>query len=221
MISSKILCLTLSSFLPARLDEFPRALRELIEIFDSDQATLHSGNTIEFFQLKDIEISASEIRRRLRSGQSVEKYLAPKVVDYIEKNRLYAPFTERVDDFDDFTRFCASQIFERKGVRVLAYDLRHLEKPSEYVLVASGTSTKHASSTAEYVVRRVKEEYGFYPYQSEGMVEGRWVVLDYGMLIVHIFYDFVRQEYRLEELWKDAKSLELVDPFLPKLEHSK
>ena len=41
----------------------------------------------------------------------------------------------------------------------------------------------------------------------EGVDEGRWVVVDYGPLIVHLFYDFVRQEYRLEDLWKEGKEL--------------
>jgi nicotinate-nucleotide adenylyltransferase len=49
----------------------------------------------------------------------------------------------------------------------------------------------------------------------EGLSEGRWVLLDYGSLIVHIFYDFVRQEYRLEELWKESKELSIKDELAP------
>ena len=43
----------------------------------------------------------------------------------------------------------------------------------------------------------------------EGLSEGRWSVLDYGGLIIHVFYDFVRQEYRLEDLWKKGRDMQL------------
>jgi len=81
-------------------------------------------------------------------------------------------------------------------------------------LIASGTSTRHAASLAENVVQAVKEEYNVLPQSVEGVDEGRWVVIDYGSLIVHVFYDFVRQEYSLEKLWKDGKDLNLKDPYV-------
>ena len=68
-------------------------------------------------------------------------------------------------------------------------------------VIASGTSTRHASALAEHLSREVKRDFGVWPEHLEGIGEGRWVLLDYGALIVHVFYDFVRQEYRLEELW--------------------
>ena len=55
----------------------------------------------------------------------------------------------------------------------------------------------------------VKKEFGVWPQGMEGQEEGRWVVIDYGSLIVHSFYDFVRHEYRLEELWKNGKEVPL------------
>jgi nicotinate-nucleotide adenylyltransferase len=57
----------------------------------------------------------------------------------------------------------------------------------------------------------VKEEFNLLPQGVEGSDEGRWVVVDYGALIVHLFYDFVRQEYQLEELWTDGKELSIKD----------
>jgi nicotinate-nucleotide adenylyltransferase len=64
---------------------------------------------------------------------------------------------------------------------------------------------------AENLVKAVKDEFNVYPLSVEGVDEGRWVVVDYGALIVHLFYDFVRQEYRLEDLWKNGTELKLVD----------
>ena len=60
-----------------------------------------------------------------------------------------------------------------------------------------------------------KEEFNVLPQGVEGIDEGRWVVVDYGALIVHLFYDFVRQEYRLEDLWKNGTELKLVDKAVP------
>jgi nicotinate-nucleotide adenylyltransferase len=64
---------------------------------------------------------------------------------------------------------------------------------------------------AENLVLAVKEEFNVYPLGVEGVDEGRWVVVDYGPLIIHLFYDYVRQEYRMEELWKDGKEFKLTD----------
>jgi len=60
----------------------------------------------------------------------------------------------------------------------------------------------------------VKDEFNVFPQSVEGVSEGRWVLLDYGVMIVHIFYDFVRQEYRLEELWREGRDLGVKDSVL-------
>ncbi|HWU42544.1 MAG TPA: ribosome silencing factor, partial [Bdellovibrio sp.] len=70
----------------------------------------------------------------------------------------------------------------------------------------------HAAAMAENIVLAVKEEYNIHPQSVEGIDEGRWVLVDYGSLIIHLFYDFVRQEYNLEKLWKDGKDLGFTDP---------
>ena len=95
------------------------------------------------------------------------------------------------------------------------FDLRKLSAPSEFSLICSGTSTRQTVALAESLVRFVKEEYGVLPISFEGAEEGRWVLVDYGALIVHVFYDYVRNEYRLEELWKQGIDLNLRDKSAP------
>ncbi len=82
-----------------------------------------------------------------------------------------------------------------------------IDAPADYSLIASGTSTRHATSIAESLVKEVKKEYGVWPQSLEGTSEGRWIVVDYGSLIIHSFYDFVRHEYRLEEIWKNGREI--------------
>ena len=123
---------------------------------------------------------------------------------------------ERIGDFKQFTEFCADVLFSKKGINVRGFDLTGVAAPSEYTLIASGTSTRHAAAMAENVVMAVKEEYNLHPQSVEGIDEGRWVLVDYGSLIIHLFYDFVRQEYNLETLWKQGKDLGLKDPYAGK-----
>ena len=202
--------------LPNEQDELPQYLKKHIEEFDFNFIELKSGRSVQFLKLKDVEVSGTEIRKWLRIQRKVQQYLPLAVESYIHENKLYAPLGDRIGDYGKFTEFCANALFDKKGIRVQGFDLRALTAPSEFAVIASGTSTRHASSLAENLMRTVKEEYNVLPQSIEGMDEGRWVLLDYGSLIVHLFYDFVRQEYDLESLWKTAIDLRLKDPVLEK-----
>lgn len=201
---------------PDSQEDLPDFLQDLVEEYDFNFLTLKTGRTIQFITLDDIEVASSSLRKWLRAGRAVQKHLPLAVENYIKENGLYRPIGDRVGDFRKFTDFCAKALFARKAINVRGYDLREMSAPTEFTLVASGTSSRHASSLAEQVVQGVKEDYGVLPQGIEGVAEGRWVVVDYGALIIHIFYDFVRNEYSLENLWKDAKDLGLKDPFLNK-----
>ena len=187
--------------LPFTLDDFPMPIRAMVADFDSQQAMLKTGRTIYFMKLEDVDASGTEIRRKIRFGQSINILVPPPVEEYIRGEKLFESVQQNIGDFEKFTEFCKKVLVDKGGVNVESYDLRAREAPSEFTLIASGTSTRHASALAEHLSREVKREYGVWPEHLEGIGEGRWVLLDYGALIVHVFYDFVRNEYRLEELW--------------------
>lgn len=197
------------SELPTKEEAFPPGVQGLIEDFDGNTALLKGGKSISFVQLEDLDVSGTEIRRRLRAGQSISDLLPLEAENIIRDLRLYENFEQKIGDFEAFTQFCARILDDRGGINVNGFDLRELDAPSEFTLVTSGTSSKHAQSLAESVSRAVKQEYGVFPQSIEGVREGRWVVMDYGSLIVHVFYDYVRQEYRLEELWRAGKIMKL------------
>jgi nicotinate-nucleotide adenylyltransferase len=201
--------------IPLSEDEVAPGLQKLIAAFDRQFIQLNTGRSIEFVRLQDIDVASSEVRKRLRTGRNVDAQLTIAVEDYIKEHQLYAPIGPRIGDFEKFTRFCGQALFDKKAINVRGYDLRGLESATEFALIASGTSTRHASALAEAVQRAVKDEFNVFPMSVEGAGEGRWVLLDYGALIVHVFYDFVRQEYRLEDLWKAGRDLELKDATLP------
>ena len=203
---------------PESLDEMPAYLKPMVSDFDFNFIELNTGRSIQFITLRDIEISASELRKWLRTGKPVEKYLPLSVESYIKEHKLYRNLGDRIGDYKKFTEFCANVLFAKKGINVKGYDLTSIAAPSEYTVIASGTSTRHAAAMAENIVMAVKEEYNVHPQSVEGIDEGRWVLVDYGSLIVHIFYDFVRQEYSLENLWRQGKDLGLKDPYVGKPE---
>ena len=194
---------------PYSVERLPPGLRSHVEDFDGKQALLKTGRTIHFIKLQDVEASATEIRKHVRLGQGIHHLVPPPIVEYIKENHLYESISKNIGDFKKFTTFCASHLKEKGGIQVRAFDLTEIQAPSEYSVITSGTSTRHSTSLAETLVKEVKKEYGVWPQGIEGTSEGRWVVIDYGSLIVHSFYDFVRTEYRLENLWKKGVEIEL------------
>lgn len=204
--------------MPESLEEMPGFLKPMVSDFDFNFIELNTGRNIQFITLRDVEISSSELRKWLRSGKPVEKYLPLAVESYIKEHRLYRNLGDRIGDYEKFTKFCADVLFSKKGINVRGFDLTQISAPSEYTLIASGTSTRHAAAMAENIAMAVKEEYNVHPQSVEGIDEGRWVLVDYGSLIIHIFYDFVRQEYNLENLWREGKDMGLKDPYVAKPE---
>lgn len=198
--------------IPSSPDDLPPFVKELAAEADFNFVELKTGRNIQFISLKDVAVSSSDLRRRLRAGRPVATDIPLAVESYIRETGLYRPIGERIKDYAKFTKFCADVLFARKGIAVRGFDLTGMSAPTEYALVASGTSTRHTAAMAENVISAVREEFGLLPQGIEGVDEGRWVVIDYGSLIVHLFYDFVRNEYSLEKLWADAKDMGLKDP---------
>jgi ribosome-associated protein len=91
---------------------------------------------------------------------------------------------------------------DKKGEEILPIDLRKKVDFADYFLLCSAHSTKHAQGLADYVTLEL-EKIGIIPLSVEGMEQGNWIVLDYGSIVVHIFYEPIRRLYNLEELWLD------------------
>jgi nicotinate-nucleotide adenylyltransferase len=197
--------------IPETENEWPDYLNGLVGESDFGSLELTTGRSIEFITLDDLDISSSELRKKLRVGRPVEKYLPLSVESYIKAHKIYRSTNEKITDYKKFTEFCAQVIFDKKGIAVRAFDLVKMGTTTDFTLIASGTSTRHASSIAENLTMAVKEEFNVLPQGVEGVDGGRWVVVDYGPLIIHLFYDFVRQEYNLEELWSAGSEIHVKD----------
>jgi ribosome-associated protein len=93
---------------------------------------------------------------------------------------------------------------DKKAVDVLALDMRPLLAIVDYFVIAGGTSTVHTRAIAEEIADRLAAA-GIRPARREGMGSGRWVLLDYGGVVVHVFHEEERDYYNLERYWQAAE----------------
>lgn len=103
----------------------------------------------------------------------------------------------------DKARLCLDIIQERKAIDPILMEVGRLTSFTDYFLVASGASTRQVQAISQHLARRLREE-GFRPFGIEGEQEGHWVLMDYGDVVIHIFYEPVREFYDLEGLWTEA-----------------
>ncbi|MEM7410102.1 MAG: ribosome silencing factor [Myxococcota bacterium] len=97
---------------------------------------------------------------------------------------------------------------DKKAVELVALDVRELTSYADTFVLATGTSDRHARSVADSI-REAASVRGEKPIGVEGYDEARWVLIDLGDVIVHVFQPDVRESYDLERLWSDATSLDL------------
>lgn len=99
---------------------------------------------------------------------------------------------------------------DKKGQDILALDISPVSIVADYFVIASGGSFIHTKALADEVEKRLLEE-GFDYRGKEGYEDGKWILLDFYDVVVHIFYGPEREYYMLERLWADAKPLEITN----------
>jgi len=110
------------------------------------------------------------------------------------------------DDLDSRLDLYVQAVLGRKAESVVALDVRGLTSIADAFIICSGRSNRQVSAVAEHVERFLKQK-GIRPLSVEGRKEGHWVLMDYGHVIIHVFYTETRFFYDLEGLWVDAKRI--------------
>jgi len=90
---------------------------------------------------------------------------------------------------------------ENKGQDILVLDVRELTKTFDYFLIISGSSRRQLHAIGDEIQRKLAREMGDECLSVSGHTEGKWIVIDYGDIIVHLFEPETRKYYALEELW--------------------
>ena len=103
---------------------------------------------------------------------------------------------------------CAKVALDKKSFNVTLLDVRAWQGLNDYILICSAQSQVQAQAIAEEIKRKLKEE-GVYSLGMEGYPQGKWILLDYNEVVVHIFYEYVREFYDLESLWQSAPHVKI------------
>lgn len=94
----------------------------------------------------------------------------------------------------------------KKAENMKILDLHEISSFTDYFVVCSGHSDRQVQAIADSIVIQLKED-GFSPISVEGYREGRWVVVDFGDVVIHVFMDALREYYDIEQLWHDARKV--------------
>lgn len=94
----------------------------------------------------------------------------------------------------------------RKAVGLVILDVRELTSVADVFIICSGRSNRQVTAIADFIQLDLKK-HGIKPLSVEGKKEGHWVLMDYGHVIIHVFYESLRNFYDLEGLWIDAKRI--------------
>jgi ribosome-associated protein len=109
-------------------------------------------------------------------------------------------------DYDKVLSAAYSAVLEQKGEDPVILDLRELTVVTDYFLITTGRNPNHLKAMADRVLEDLGA-LGLTPARREGDHGARWILLDYGFLVIHLLGQDEREFYRLEELWYGAKRL--------------
>lgn len=108
----------------------------------------------------------------------------------------------------ELARVACQAAQEKKGIDVLALDMRDFLAIVDYFVITSGNSTVHVQALAQEIEERLAAQ-GVKPARRSGVAGARWILLDYGSVVVHVFHEDERDYYNLERYWQAAPRLEL------------
>ncbi len=108
----------------------------------------------------------------------------------------------------DKAKACSRYAEEKKANDILMLELQGLTDIADYFVLANGTSERHVKTLSEHIETSMKGD-GIKPFSVEGYNDGRWVIIDYRDVIVHLFLEPLRELYDLESLWIEAKNYRL------------
>jgi ribosome-associated protein len=114
-------------------------------------------------------------------------------------------------DTEEKLKIVLDAIEDKKAEDVKVVDLTGLTLIADYFIICSGTSNTHIRSIVDGIIEKMKDQ-GVKDKRTEGYSQARWVLLDYGDIVIHVFAPEEREYYDIESLWKKtAERLETAE----------
>jgi len=110
------------------------------------------------------------------------------------------------DDLDASLKLYVQAALGRKASDLLLLDVSEITTLADVFILCTGRSNRQVTAIADHIRRYLKDK-GIRPIYVEGIKEGHWVLLDYGQVVIHVFYEPIRSFYDLEGLWSDARRI--------------
>jgi ribosome-associated protein len=105
---------------------------------------------------------------------------------------------------EEMAAAAAEYASDRKALDIVQLDLRGIIGYTDYFLICSGRSDRQTKAIHDAIHQGLKSEHGLLPRRVEGLTQGRWILMDYLDVVVHVFTPETREYYRLEQLWGEA-----------------
>ena len=105
---------------------------------------------------------------------------------------------------------CVNASLEKKATNIVIMKVQEISAFTDYFVILSGNSDRQVQAIASAIRENMKKD-GVLPLGVEGENHGQWVLMDYGDVVVHIFYAPVREFYNIERLWSDAPTMEVAE----------
>ena len=111
------------------------------------------------------------------------------------------------DSIPGRVRVAVAAALDKKAIDLDVLSVSELTSIADFFVLCSATSERQAQAIADSVLSRLKDDLNVKPLLVEGTVPGRWVLLDFGDFIFHVFTEDCRRFYGLERLWGDAPNV--------------
>jgi ribosome-associated protein len=105
---------------------------------------------------------------------------------------------------------CINATLQRKAKDLVVMKVKDLSSFADYFIICSGTSDRQVKAIASWLHESLKK-FDMTPLGMEGLQHGHWVLMDYGDIVIHIFYDPIREFYDIERLWFEAPKMMIDD----------
>ena len=102
----------------------------------------------------------------------------------------------------DLTRFIVDALEDLKALDIRIVDVRGQTSVTDFLVIASGTSSRHVKSLADHVAHEMKAKHGVGALGSEGADAAEWVLVDFDSVVLHVMQPPIREFYDLERLWE-------------------